>query len=273
MAFGTGSYKVTFGSNMSGCAYVATAADPAAGPLAAPVSVTVASLAGNANAVYVETRDQTTGELSSQPFHLVTHCPKRDTFAVVDATGRLARGVKVRSTARSGPGEYVVTFARDVDRCALNATIGTTGIGAVANPGVLTVAPRAGDERGAVVRIVDRLGGPVDQPFHLAVTCESKSLFAVVDGTGRLARGSHVRSTDKPSPTLDDGRYEVVFDRPVSGCAYSATVGATMSGRPVLATALASAAGSAFDPRGVSLVLRQTDGSTVDGPYHLAVYC
>jgi hypothetical protein len=48
------------------------------------------------------------------------------------------------------------------------------------------------------------------------------SLWAVVDKTGALLRGSHVVSA-KPVA----GGYEVAFDRDVSKCSYAATLGAT----------------------------------------------
>src|SRR5690349_18445556 len=40
---GTGTYEVDFNSNMTGCEYSATAGDPGAGAVSAPVGVSVAS--------------------------------------------------------------------------------------------------------------------------------------------------------------------------------------------------------------------------------------
>ena len=68
----TGAYQVTFRGPVDRCAYIATGAG------SGPVEVTVASRAGNDNAVYVETRDATTGELANAPFQLVTHCPGKE---------------------------------------------------------------------------------------------------------------------------------------------------------------------------------------------------
>jgi hypothetical protein len=160
----TGAYQVTFRGDVSRCAYTGAGAGD-------PVQVTVASRAGNDNAVYVETRDATTGALSNAPFRLVAHCPGNGLFAVVGEDGALARGARVLSSTRLSAGSYVVRFARSVSGCAIEATIGTTGIGVVPTPGVVSVAPVAADRRAVAVQVVARGGGPVDQPFHLSVTC------------------------------------------------------------------------------------------------------
>ncbi len=215
----TGAYQVTFRGPVSRCAYIAT------GAAAGPVQVSVASRAGNDNAVYVETRDAATGELANEPFSLVTHCPGKDVFAVVGQDGELDRGSKVLSSTHVGAGSYVVTFARPVTTCAVTATVGTTGIGVVADPGVVSVTSSAFDRRAVGVHVVSRSGAAVDQPFHLSVTCDGKAPVAVVGDDGTLVRGQHA-SAVRP---LGDGRFAVTFDRAVSGCASSATAG----GRPL----------------------------------------
>ena len=267
---GTGTYQVIFNSNMTGCSYIATAGDPGAGAVAGPITVSVASRAGNVNGVYLETHDQTSGALSNQPFQLVTHCPTKDRFAVVADNGALARGSGVVSTANLGVGSYEVIFNKNVNKCAFTASIGTTSTGAVASPGVVTVAGRAGNKAGVFVRIVDRLGTAVNQPFHLSATCGKKNLTAVVEGTGALARGTHVTS----AALLGTGTYQVIFDRTVSGCAYSATVGTTTNGGsigpPPVVVTTATRAGNA---NGVFIFIHQANGTTLSDPYHLAVFC
>src|SRR3954468_1546801 len=104
LSLGVGTYQVVFNANVTGCGFIATAGDPAAGAVSGPISVSVAQRAGNANGVYLETRDQTTGAPSNQPFQLVTHCPTKDRFAVVADTGALARGAGVVSTANLSTG-------------------------------------------------------------------------------------------------------------------------------------------------------------------------
>ena len=270
---GTGTYQVIFNSNMTGCSYIATAGDPGAGAVSGPISVSVASRAGNANGVYLETRDQTTGAVSNQPFQLVTHCPTKDKFAVVSDTGALARGSGVVSVANLSTGSYEVIFNKNVNKCAYTASIGTTSTGSVLSPGLITVAGRAGNKAGVFVRIVDRLGNAVNQPFHLSVTCGKKNLFAVLEGAGTLARGQHVTSVAKLAGA-NTGTYQVIFDRTVSGCAYNATIGTTTNGGsvgppPVVATD-ATRAGNA---NGVFVFLHQANGTTIDEPFHLVVFC
>src|SRR3954471_15002519 len=41
-SLGAGTYQVVFNSNMTGCSYIATAGDPGAGAVGAPVTVSVA---------------------------------------------------------------------------------------------------------------------------------------------------------------------------------------------------------------------------------------
>jgi len=269
----TGTYQVTFNANIAGCAYVATAGDPAAGAVSGPIEVTVATRAGNNNALFIQTFDQTTGALSNQPFQVVTHCPVKDLFAVVDSAGNLARGNRAISATHLGTGNYEVVFDKNVNKCAFTASIGTTGAGSIPAPGLVTVAGRAGNKAGVFVRIVDRLGNSLDSSFHLSVTCGKKNLFAVLEGNGTLARGQHVVSVAKLSGA-NGGTYETIFDRTVSGCAYSATVGTTTNGGsvgppPVVATD-ATRAGNA---NGVFIFIHQANGSTIDEPFHLAVFC
>lgn len=68
-----GRYQVNFGHDVSACAYTATAGDVAAGALAAPFVVTVATRAGNVNAVFVQTW-QTNGTGTPVSFHLMVAC-------------------------------------------------------------------------------------------------------------------------------------------------------------------------------------------------------
>jgi hypothetical protein len=235
----------------------------------------VATRAGNANALFIQTFDQTTGALSNQPFHVVTHCPLADLFAVVEGNGALARGNKVISATHLSAGSYEVIFNKNVNKCAFNASIGTTGTGSVPAPGQITVAGRAGNKAGVFVRVVDRAGANLDSPFHLSVTCGRKNLAAVVDTTpttATLARGQHVTSLAKLSGA-NGGTYEVIFDRTVSGCAYSATIGTSTNGGSVSTPVVTSTATRAGNANGVFIFLHQTNGATIDEPYHLTVFC
>jgi hypothetical protein len=70
------------------------------------------------------------------------------------------------------------------------------------------------------------------------------------------------------------GTYEVIFDRTVSGCAYNISVGTTTNGGsigpPPVASTSATRAGNSS---GVFIFIHQANGSTIDEPFHLTVYC
>jgi hypothetical protein len=267
----TGTYQVAFSSNQTNCAYISTPGDTGAGAVSGPIINTVASRAGNPNALFIQAFDQSTGTVSSQPLHVATYCGTKKLYAVVDATGNLARGPRVVSSARLSAGNYEVIFNRKIKNCAFTATLGTTGTGSIPAPGLITVAGRAGNFSGVFVRIVDRTGTSLDSSFHLAVTCSG--LFAVVESNGTLARGGHVTSLAKLSGA-NGGTYEVIFDRTVSGCAYTATIGTTTFGGsigpPPVTITTATRAGN---PNGVFIFEHQASGATIDEPFHLVVSC
>jgi hypothetical protein len=268
----TGTYQVTFNKNQSGCAYIATPGDPGAGAVSGPILATVASRAGNANALFIQTFDQSSGALSDQPFHVETYCG-RQKFAVVDTNGALARGNHIVSTSHLGTGSYEVILDSKVSKCSFQASIGTTGAGSIPTPGLITVAGRAGNTAGVFVRIVDRAGNSLDQSFHLAVNCGAKKLIAVIESTGAKVRGANVVSATKLSGA-NGGTYEVIFNRNVATCAYTATVGTTGNGGsigpPPVTISTATRAGNA---NGVFIFIHQANGSTIDEPFHLNVVC
>lgn len=71
ISLGTGNYEVGFGRDVTQCTAVATVGPPDAG--AASGTVNVADRSGNANAVYVNTRDLA-GTTANIPFRLVVVC-------------------------------------------------------------------------------------------------------------------------------------------------------------------------------------------------------
>jgi hypothetical protein len=267
----TGTYQVAFNSNQTNCAYISTPVDTGAGAVAGPIINTVASRAGNPNALFIQAFDQSSGAVSNQPLHVATYCGTKKLYAVVDSAGNLARGPRVVSTAHLGTGSYEVIFNRKLTPCAFTATIGTTGAGSIPAPGLITVAGRAGNNHGVFVRIVDRTGASLDSSFHLGVACSG--LKAVVEATGTLARGTHVVSVAKLGGA-NAGTYEVIFDRTVSGCAYNATIGPSTFGGsigpPPVTITTATRAGN---PNGVFIFEHQANGSTIDEPFHLVVSC
>ncbi|MBY0396759.1 MAG: hypothetical protein K2X91_09865 [Thermoleophilia bacterium] len=95
-------------------------------------------------------------------------------WAVVEAgSGALARGKGVTTSAPlPGPGEYSVTFDRDVSACSVQATIASSGTTAPPTSGEV-VAWRSPDNANVVlVRTATPAGAPIGTlPFHVAVLC------------------------------------------------------------------------------------------------------
>jgi len=94
----------------------------------------------------------------------------------------------------------------------------------------------------------------------------SQTLWAVVSSTGILARGFHVTSVTR----LQLGSYEVVLDRDVSHCAFTATIGDPDTS---VFTGEISAARRFNNPNGVRVVALNSMGTVVDRPFHLTVHC
>jgi len=268
---GTGTYEVVFKSDVSNCAYVATVGDPGAGVVSQPAVATVASLSGNAEAIGVQTWDQSTGALADLPFHVVTYCGTALGYAVVGSSGGLARGAHVTSTTHLGRGAFEVIFDKQVNRCAFNATVGSIGARPVGTPAEITVATRAGNNHGVFVAIVDRTGATHDASFHLGVTCGSSNLIGVINSDGTKARGPNVVSATKLTGT-NGGTYEVIFDTTVSSCGYAATIGEPAAGSVTQPVTITTAT-RAGNPNGVFVFIHLANGLTVDEPFHLFVFC
>ena len=90
-------------------------------------------------------------------------------WAVIDATGNLARGLGTVSTSHAGTGAYNVIFNQDVNSCAYLAVIGPAGTGTAA--GVADVASLNGNTKGVYVETRNSTGALTDLPFHLAILC------------------------------------------------------------------------------------------------------
>jgi hypothetical protein len=82
-----------------------------------------------------------------------------------------------------------------------------------------------------------------------------------------------VVSSAKLSATPNDGRYEVIFDRDVTTCAYTATIGLPGSSGSITTPVTITTASRAGQPNGVFLFVHKTDGTTVDEPFHMQVTC
>lgn len=120
----------------------------------------------------------------------------------------------------------------------------------------------------------DRLGGGSIKESTLAtvpsaLVAHGSARFAVVDSNGTRVRGRGTTSTARTGP----GRYQVVFDADIRGCAYFATAGDPSAGPPPQNTQI-SVSSLASNVNGVAV--RTENGGTgaeVDRPFHLVVLC
>lgn len=95
----------------------------------------------------------------------------RELFAVVDADGKLMRGLHAIAAKRLDIGTYEVTFKRDIRRGACVATIGGHGYYGLPQTGQIAVMGRANSPRAVLVTTCDGKGDPVNAGFHLVVIC------------------------------------------------------------------------------------------------------
>ena len=120
----------------------------------------------------------------------------------------------------------------------------------------------------------DKLGGASIKeatlgPVPTALTAHGGARFAVVTGGGQLARGRDISSVARTG----DGRYQVIFNADIRGCAYFATVGDTSaSGPPQNSQITVSSLATNFN--GVAVRTENgNNGSEADRPFHLIVMC
>lgn len=99
-------------------------------------------------------------------------------WAVVNAhpdSPTIARGSGVTSVTKSGAGNYIVAFNRNVRQCVYNATIGISGAAGAESPGFVTVVGAALNVNAVFVTTDDTAGASVDdRSFHLIVDCGTK---------------------------------------------------------------------------------------------------
>jgi hypothetical protein len=190
-------------------------------------------------------------------------------WAVVNSAGTLVRGSGATGALHLGAGTYEVDFATSMVNCAYVATSGDVGVGAVSGPIEVTVASRAGVPKGLFIQTFDQTtGATVDAPFHVITYCGTSPDYAVVGSDGVLARGSGVVSATR----LGIGNYEVVFDRTVKKCTFSAAIG-TIAAGSVPAPGEITVAVRAGNGKGVFVRTIARTGGNADSPFHLGVDC
>jgi hypothetical protein len=120
----------------------------------------------------------------------------------------------------------------------------------------------------------DRLGGKSIKEASLAtvpaaILAHGSARYAVVNGGGQLVRGRDISSVARTG----DGRYQVIFNADVRGCAYFATVGdPSAAGPPQNSQISVSSLGS--NVNGVAVRTENgNNGTEANRPFHLIVMC
>jgi hypothetical protein len=94
------------------------------------------------------------------------------------------------------------------------------------------------------------------------------SHFAVVNGGGQLVRGRGITSVARTA----DGRYQVILDGDVRGCAYIATIGDPSAAGPPQNSQI-SVGSLASNVNGVAVRTETGAGVEQNKPFHLIVTC
>jgi hypothetical protein len=95
----------------------------------------------------------------------------RQMFAVVDADGKLKRGMHAVAATALDQGLYEVVFRRDVRRGVYLASVGGHGYEGLPPVGFASVMGRSTNPRAVVVSTANALGENVNMGFHLLVVC------------------------------------------------------------------------------------------------------
>lgn len=237
---GTGQYEVTFNTNVSGCAYVASTQN------AYSQALLIFTAGGHLSpdGVYVETKNQG-GGLTDGPFNLIVDCgTKGMQYAVVGYSANLVRSTSGTTLTNLGTGRYDLAFPASVSNCAYLATVGDPGNSLVFNPNIVATGTGPGSD--TVYIETKNLGGGLSSgiPFHLAVICPSApgTAVAVAGADGIITRGSSLTS----SYNAATGTYDVITNRTVaSKCAAVATRGSTNRSVPFDAATVETVPGPA----------------------------
>jgi hypothetical protein len=93
-------------------------------------------------------------------------------------------------------------------------------------------------------------------------------MSAVINADGSIARGNHTVS----ALNLSTGSYEVVFDRDVTSCTYTATIGDSGTFTSP-AAGFVSVVGRAGNANGIFLNTRDAAGTATNRGFHVNVTC
>ena len=93
--------------------------------------------------------------------------------AIVNEDGKLVRGSGARkATAVAGsPGDYIVSFNRNIRNCTYVVSLGNPNSVGVPQPGTISATGAFVDVNGVYIDANDTDGNPAENPFHLHVFC------------------------------------------------------------------------------------------------------
>jgi hypothetical protein len=91
--------------------------------------------------------------------------PATELHGTVSAAGVVVNGTGVTAVSPGTGGAYTVTFAQDVSKCPVVATVATAS-----DAGIVTAAHAAAPQQ-VTFRVHDLPGGAAEHPFHFAVFC------------------------------------------------------------------------------------------------------
>jgi hypothetical protein len=185
-------------------------------------------------------------------------------LARVAMFGGLLFGNRVTSTTSFGPGQYEVTFNRNVTGCAYVATTNNANVQAMQ---VYTAGGHL-SVNGVYVETKNQGGGLTAAPFNLIVTCGGTGIrYAVVGYTDNLVRG-----TAGVTLSGSSGIYTVTFPTAVNTCAFLATVADPSNALVFNPAGVYTANGAATNQ--VYIETKNIGGGIQAGvPFHLAVVC
>ena len=137
---------------------------------------------------------------------------------------------------------------------------GVTAIAAVAGV-VALMSPVASSSAG------ENLGTPVAGPAADPAVAK-QDRWAVINADGSIARGKGVVS----ATNLSTGNYEVIFNKPVTPCLMSATIGLSGSSGTEL-PGFITTVGRVTDVNGVFVTTDDTAGASANRGFHLYIGC
>jgi hypothetical protein len=148
--------------------------------------------------------------------------------------------------------EYVITSTKQIKPKVLKKLRGRTG------------APGAAGATGAVGATGPQ--GPKGDTGPPGAS--ATALWAVVNSSGAIVRSSGTTGSLHLGPT---GEYEVDFNRNLTGCAYTATIGDPAHGTPV--TGFIGVAAREGVPNGVYVETHNSAVALTNMAFQLAVFC